>query len=127
MTHRPDGLRAVLGTHPASRVAVIDRREKVRLIGSRVPLAIDDWREAHPFSRFLQEWHAQHARSIPQHEAHLFGCDRFGRTDEVAFVLSFLCIDDDDQTTGLQSVEGFFNGMERFRRNGSGHGSMESG
>ena len=46
-----------------------------------------------------------------QHEVHLLGCDQFGSDDQVAFVLTVLIIDDNDEFASLEVFNGLLYGV----------------
>ena len=49
---------------------------------------------------------AEDASAVAHHEVDLLGRDLLGRDDEVAFVLSILVIDDDDELAVTEVLEG---------------------
>ena len=49
--------------------------------------------------RFSVDRHTQHAATVPQHEGNLLGRDRLGSTNEVAFVLAIVSVQDDDHSS----------------------------
>ena len=64
---------------------------------------------------------AQHTASVAQHIVHGFGRNEFGRHDEVALVFTVLIVDNDDELSGFEVLEGFFHGgyFEIFHVDGS--------
>src|SRR5262249_37921263 len=56
---------------------------------------------------------ADHAARVADHERHLLGGHRLGRTDQVAFVLAIFVVDHDHELTAGDRGNGVFDGSER--------------
>ena len=52
---------------------------------------------------------AEHTTGVLQHEVDHLGGDLLGSTDQVAFVLTVLVVDDNDELTGLEVYQCLFN------------------
>ena len=62
-----------------------------------------------PLADLRQDRHAELAAAVRDHEVDGFGRRLFGGADEVAFVFTVLGIDDDDDPTGADRLNGLFN------------------
>ena len=56
--------------------------------------------------------HADQAFAVAGHEVHVFCRAVLGCADEVPFIFTVRIVGDDDDMTGLQFFDSFFNGVE---------------
>ena len=107
IANRQDRRRAFGRGDAGPRRAMVDRHGVIGAQRRRVRL--DHRVEREPLADLRQDRHAELPAAIGDHEIDRLGRGLFGGTDEVAFVLAVLGVDDDHHPAVADRVDGIFN------------------
>jgi hypothetical protein len=101
----------VFGTDAGTGSHVVNGPQKGRFVGGGVAGFFDHRTQTQPSGIFGSDGDAECSAAHAEHEIDLFGSDRFGRTDEVAFVLAVFIVHNDHHPAGLDGPNCLFDGL----------------